>query len=267
MNFLQVFRTPAAMRSASLSLAFVIGIGAALVVLADARLIEYNHPLYFLGENLLIIGGVMGLALAVLTWLARPAVDDETASGLPTLSLALIAVASGGIALVLLAQNRGSVAVYDAAIGILIAVSMYITFNMTDEGGSRTAPTVDPVSVGIGLRSVAIGVAVILAVTGVLRLVAAPFDLLTYILAPITVFIVPGLALTLALRDTETPVFAHVALIPVLSVASQMIVVAWLLWLRVPVTPLAMLAACTVITIAGLTVRLVADRRELPSPS
>lgn len=235
--------------------ATLIGIGALIVLIAEAGWIIYSSGIYVVGENLLIVGSIASLVLVVSTSLRNSKPDGEAPRGVSLRTSAALGVGSfGGAALLL--TRQGGFNVYSVAIGLLIALSLFIALN-----ADSTAETLEAQDWRIGFRSIAIGIAVLLALTWALRLLASPSDLLTYVLAPVAVFILPGLALTLASQDEDTPVYVHIALIPVLSIASQLIVVAWLLWLRVPVTPLAMLIGCAAITVGGLVVGVIAKRR------
>lgn len=262
-DVLRSLRTSRAARPVGFSLSIVIGLGALLVVLADSRLIEYDNLLYFIGENLLVVGGILGIVFTVLTRWQTPTEDPAQESAERREALAMTPIAAGGIALFLLARNQGSVTVYDAAISILIAVSMVLGLHPADSGTHDEAAKWTP----SGVRSAYALIAAILALTGILMLIAAPNDVLTYILMPLAVFVMPGLTLTLALPEEDTPIYVHLALIPVLSLTSQMILVAWMLWLRLPITAFSLLATCVVISGIGVGGSIYRRRRTWFNPS
>lgn len=231
--------------------ASLIGTGAIIVLIAEAGLVIYSSGIYIFGENVLIVGCIASVLL-VLTRVPNSEANDA-AQGIPFRTSAALGVGAFGGAALLLAR-QGGLDVYNATIGLLIALSLFIALN-----APSTDETAEARGWGIRFRSSAVGITAVLALTCLLRLLASPSDLLTYVLAPLTVFILPGLAL--ALKDEETPVYVHIALIPALSIASQLIVVAWLLWLRIPLTPLAMLIGCVGITGAGFIANWAVRRR------
>ncbi|MDZ4771457.1 MAG: hypothetical protein SGJ24_20215 [Chloroflexota bacterium] len=84
-----------------------------------------------------------------------------------------------------------------------------------------------------------------------LRLAAPGNSFSTFVLMPLLVFILPGLTLQQALFDDLAPLWA-IALVPALSITGQLVIVAWILWIGIPLTPAAIFAAAGVLTLIGV---------------
>jgi len=238
----------------TLTLITLITVCAGAIFLAEAGMISYTHLAYITAENLLVVGAVLSIVFVSLT--NRP--QNQPASAVKTpqqfqLVAAGAAIFGGSLFTMLIAQQQGQLSPYDTLMGVLMGAALGL--GVSRLAWIRSDEDIPPVM--IQTRVVYIGLTVALIITCLLRWVAPASGLLTLVFAPFIVFIVPGLALTTPLLEPDAPFSHHLALAPILSITAQLIILAWLLWLGVAITPTAILLSIGVLTLIGALLRMV----------
>ncbi|MBK8025339.1 MAG: hypothetical protein IPK19_29105 [Chloroflexi bacterium] len=241
----------------------MIAFGALVVALAEAQLLRYVDFVYILGENALVLGALLCVIFALVT-----RGEDPEGVALPASPIfpALIALVVGALGIILLARYQEGLSPYAVLIAVLIALSLDAALTLLRRGGELAELDAAP---GLPRRTTVVllaGIGGVLVLTVALRLLGPSDLLLIYLLGPLTVFVVPGLALSLALLDSDAPPLAHVALAPVLSVAVGAIWLAWLAWLNIPITPASILGGIAAVTVLAVAAALF-RRRSTPADS
>ncbi|MBL8133534.1 MAG: hypothetical protein JNL42_16855 [Anaerolineae bacterium] len=249
---LRLLITPAPL---ALALTLLVAAAALIVALAEAQIIRYVDFPYLLAENLLLVAALLSVLLALIT--RRPDAPNDGETG-QSLAPALVALVVGGLGIVLLARYQEGLSLYDVLLVILLALAVEAGAGLLrtarDEAPAQTAPRF---SVG---TLVALGGVLLLTV--LLRLLGPGSALLVYVFAPLAVFVVPGLALSLALLDADTPPLAHAALAPALSVAVEAVYLAWLAQLGIAISPLSLFAGVIGVTLIGAGVFALRRRQS-----
>ncbi|MBK8023550.1 MAG: hypothetical protein IPK19_19475 [Chloroflexi bacterium] len=255
-------RLPSA-SSLALALTLLIAFGALVVALAEAQILRYVDFIYVLGENALVLGALLCVIFALVT-----RGEDAEGAALPASPIlpALIALTVGALGIILLARYQEGLSPYDVLIAVLIALSLDSALTLLRRGAEVAELDIAPGLPRGTAAGLLAGIGVILILTVALRLLGPGNLLLVYLLAPLTVFVAPGLALSLALLDPDAPPLAHVALAPVLSVAVGAIWLAWLAWLNIPITPVSILGGIAAVTVLGAADALF-RRRSTPADS
>lgn len=236
----------------ALALTLLVAAAALIVALAEAQIIRYVDFPYLLAENLLLVAALLSVLLALIT--QRP--DAHQGETDHALAPVLVALVVGGLGIVLLARYQEGLSLYDVLLAILLALAVEAGAGLLraarDEAPAEAAPHF---SVG---TLVALGG--VLLLTALLRLLGPGSALLVYILAPLAVFVAPGLALALALLDADVPPLAYAALAPALSVAVEAVYLAWLAQLGIAISPLSIFVGVIGVTLIGAGVYALRQR-------
>ncbi len=210
-----------------------------LVALADRLPLDAFH--YRFADNLLIAGALLSIALAVLK--EQHTKKERTVSRFARLAVGTLAVVIAVGATRLHYQ----------------AWSFYTTVVALSVGVSITAFLLAPASLGadasngerFGMHEY-LGFA-ILAVSAILGRLLLPGSFVqSWILAPLFVLVMPGLALSAALLPVSTGWLERLFWAPVLSVGVQIVSLTWLDWLGVAASLPIVIALALLFTLVGL---------------
>jgi hypothetical protein len=231
-------------------------IGSIGAVLAEAGILGYEAAIYAAAENLLAVALAAGVSLAVLA--------HGDSRGLPAAPARRAAISgftgvlTGAALVLLLAFYENRFVAYDLTLGALLGLGVAgVTFvivsgNNETEGEALTAAH-QPFSTYAALTTC-------LILAGLLRATAPGSLLAAFVFAPVVFFIVPGLALSLALLPPASRALDHLIYAPPLSIGVQLLGIAWAVALGIALTPLLLYALAGVVILIGFAVALYRSR-------
>lgn len=240
----------------SRALASVVGtmvsLGSLLLLCAVTVNAGHDALLFAVADNLLIAGAVLSLFLALARIEESPVIlgdYDYKVMMFPATSAISATIAATIV-------RYGGFRAYEFTVALLVGLGVALLPFVLAEG-SLIAST-EPLSRRALLTMHFLLLPII--ISGILLRYAAPgSDLLTWVIAPIYVFMVPGMSLGAALHPASTRWLERLCWGPPLSLAAQLISLMWLNWLAIPTTIPVFFLISGVFTLIGFWV--VAFRR------
>ncbi|NDJ61263.1 MAG: hypothetical protein GYB67_09070 [Chloroflexi bacterium] len=228
-------------------LALLIAGGSLLLILADATNVASADPLYMLGDNFFAVSAALSLLLVVL--LPPNTVTDAASTAEPHrwyrwLSPLVLLIVPG-----LTLLHTGLVLSRELLTATLIGVSTAVLLQ-TYALSPGVAPQHTPPKPRLTLIYIVLAAITIAAIA--LRIIAPGSTILTWIVAPLMIFVVPGLSVGKALLPPETGLFEQLAFAPPLSLSLHLIGILWLNWLSIPVSAAGVFSLAGIYTLIGL---------------
>lgn len=218
------------------ALALVLVAASWLLLFAQAVNLPSSSLFYRFADNLLLVGAVLSLVAAIV-WKSHPDDGAEVSRG----ARKGFAFAALVIAVVATLVHYRGFELYPLLVGVVVGVSVAMLTALPQ-------PSADGVSQQIP-RLVLVGMAVG-AVGG--RYLIGGSVVQTWLIAPLFVLVVPGLAWTYALLPSSTGWMGRLFWAPSLSLGTQIVSLLWLDRLGVVVSLPVFIAVAAFFTLSGL---------------
>jgi hypothetical protein len=235
--------------------ALLIIAGSTGLLVADTMTkIRYDEKLFAVADNLFVIAAGLSCILAV----AYTRADHSTHISWSMRRRVAVCLVCGIIAaLVMLAVNSfyyDSIGIFQLGFSVALGLNIaMILFNVMTTSGTRNARPPDSTRHVPSHRIYNVyALLVVLIVVGiVLRILAPASGLLTWVVAPINLFITPGLSLALALLPSSVGWLGWLVYAPALSIGAQLLAIMWFNLLGIRMQTPAFFIIAAGITLAG----------------
>lgn len=237
--------TTAWSKAVASALGMVVGSASLLLVYAASANLQLDALAYIVADNMLIAAAVLSLVL-VLIQIGEPTAESAACGG------AVMAVAATGAALstvtATIVHYRG-LPVYDVMVALLAGLGVaLLPFALA---ATALLTFSQPLS-RRGILRMYLLLALIMTCAVLLRSLAPGSGVLTWAVAPLCVFMVPGMSLAAALLPTSAGWMERLICAPPLSLGAQIISLLWLNWLGIRATVPVFFLISGVFTLLGL---------------
>lgn len=254
----------ARVRNWSLVLANAVGlmlvVCCVLLLVADMERKPANDSMILLADNLAIVTAALSGVLAVLL-LARPAEATPTfkQSTIPTLAGIAAGLLTAGTLLTILHNFYSELTPHDIALGVALCIGIGFTVNTLlapfAERHARPAPHVP-------LWTLLAGVIIFTGLGIFLRWQFAGSTVLTWVIAPANLFVLPGICLGMLLLPNQTRWTERLILAPPLAIAALLVTLSWLLLFGIPASLGVLVMVGSLISLTALAIQFVVDKRQ-----